>query len=365
MPNPELPAAIIDPAMTTTDSAAAVAGEGAETPAAVDEAGASDNSPAPAKVEAPKVATAQVPAPILPQAAAPTDPVQAESTKPEQGRAKEVSSGDTAKTDKPDSKSAPIPALPAASLSIPEALAAAGVLASPPQQPQPPVLQTAGPAGTRSVSPLADAPGRQVQATALLATGPKLTKDDGAAQPDAPSPTPNANSFALLIGHDASKALANAQQPSATPRVDSSALTDASVQVAATDMDSQQLDALVRDIAAVSGKSARAEFRLAAEHLGSLDVRLHTSDAGVSVAIRTQSEQSHSTVAQAQHQLTDDMRANGLKVASTSVMLGQGGADRQRQDRAPAPAPAPIEVATGDREQSEPINQRRPTGRYA
>jgi hypothetical protein len=46
-------------------------------------------------------------------------------------------------------------------------------------------------------------------------------------------------------------------------------------------------------------------------------------------------------------------------------MLGHGGADRQRQDRAPAPAPTPIEVATGDREQSEPVNQRRPTGRYA
>jgi flagellar hook-length control protein FliK len=198
----------------------------------------------------------------------------------------------------------------------------------------------------------------------LLATGPKLTKDDGAAQSDKASPSPNANSFALLIGQDASKAVTNAQQPSAAPRVDFSAAA-ASTQIAATDMDSQQLDALVRDIAAVSGKSAHAEFRLAAEHLGSLDVKLHTSDAGVSVAIRTQSEQSQSTVAQAQHQLTDDMRANGLKVASTSVMLGHGGADRQRQDRAPAPAPTPIEVATGDREQSEPVNQRRPTGRYA
>jgi flagellar hook-length control protein FliK len=362
--------------MTAPDSKAELPlpGKGVETPDRDGQPASSDPGATLTEAELATATTPQVPAPVPPQPlATAAGAAQAPTAGAGQGRSKKTSTDDAKKTGNADPKSGTVPAVPAAALSIPEVLAAAGVLASPPpqaqpvspaQQPQPPVLQTADPAGARSVSPLADAPGRQVQAAALLAAGPKLTRDDGPAKPDAPSPAANPNSFAMMIGQDATKAMANAQQPSASLRLDSSAAS-VSTQVAATDMDSQQLDALVRDIAAISGKSARAEFRLAAEHLGSLDVRLHTSDAGVSVAIRTQSEQSQSTVAQAQHQLTDDMRANGLKVASTSVMLGHGGADRQRQDRAPAPAPAQIEVASGDREQSEPLNQRRPVGRYA
>lgn len=130
------------------------------------------------------------------------------------------------------------------------------------------------------------------------------------------------------------------------------------------DLDLQQLDALVRDIAAVSGTSARAEFRLTASQLGPLDVRLHTSDAGVAVTIRTHDDQSHTTVAQAQQQLSDDMRANGLKVAATNVMLG-GDTDRQRHDRPNGPA-LPIEVAAPEADQPQPSsNEQRPEGRYA
>lgn len=131
-----------------------------------------------------------------------------------------------------------------------------------------------------------------------------------------------------------------------------------------SDLELHQLDALMRDIAAVSGTSGRAEFRLTANQLGPLDVRLHTSDAGVAVTIRTHDDQSHSTVTQAQQQLSDDMRANGLKVAATNVMLG-GDMDRQRQDRPNAPA-LPIEVAAPETHESQsPSNEQRPEGRYA
>ena len=129
--------------------------------------------------------------------------------------------------------------------------------------------------------------------------------------------------------------------------------------------DLHQLDALVRDIAEVSGTSGRAALRLTAEQLGNLEIKLHRSDEGISVTIRTESEQAHSTVAQAQQQLADDMRANGLKLTATSVMLGHGGAGQERQDRQGLPFAKPIEAAASESEASETSNDERPDGRYA
>lgn len=160
--------------------------------------------------------------------------------------------------------------------------------------------------------------------------------------------------FAAAIGH----ARAAAITPHATAGENGAALSS-------TALDLHQLDALVRDIAAVSGTSGRAAFRLTADQLGPMEVRLHTSEAGVAVTIRTHDETSRTTVTQAQQQLTEDMRANGLKVAATNVMLGGGGADRQRQDRPSAPAPRLIEVAASEREQSLSSDEPRPDGRYA
>lgn len=129
--------------------------------------------------------------------------------------------------------------------------------------------------------------------------------------------------------------------------------------------DLHQLDAIARDIAEVSGPAGRAAFRLAVQQLGALDVRLQATDSGVSVSIRAQNEQGQQTIAQAQQQLWDDMRSNGLKVASTSVMLGQGGAERQHDERAQAPRMAFVEAAASEREQQASNDQQRPSGRYA
>jgi len=154
-------------------------------------------------------------------------------------------------------------------------------------------------------------------------------------------------------------ALAQAKPASATPH------PSAPVGLAAgsSELDLHQLDALVRDIAAVSGTNSRAAFSLTADQLGPIEVRLHTSDAGVAITIRTHDDQSHATVTQAQQQLTDDMRANGLKVVATNVMLGGG--DRQRQDRPNVPASLPIEVAAPEADPPSSLNEPRPDGRYA
>ena len=183
-------------------------------------------------------------------------------------------------------------------------------------------------------------------------TGDPASKTSATATPELAIPL-DLQALTTALGH---------ARPSATaPHL--SATSNAS-QHPTSDLDLQQLDALVRDIAAVSGASGRAEFRLTASQLGPLDVRLHTSDAGVAVTIRTHDDQSHTTVTQAQQQLSDDMRANGLKVAATNVMLG-GDMDRQRQDRPNAPAlPIEVEAAEADQSQSS-SNEQRPDGRYA
>ncbi|HET6942127.1 MAG TPA: flagellar hook-length control protein FliK [Sphingomicrobium sp.] len=129
--------------------------------------------------------------------------------------------------------------------------------------------------------------------------------------------------------------------------------------------DLRQLDALVRDIAELSGSSARAAFKVEGRELGQVDVRLQASDAGVSVAIRTDSEHGRSAVAAAQNQLSDDMRSNGLKVAATSISFGQGGAERHRDDRQHASRSAFIEAALTETKQSQSPTDRRPSGRFA
>jgi flagellar hook-length control protein FliK len=131
------------------------------------------------------------------------------------------------------------------------------------------------------------------------------------------------------------------------------------------DGDLRQLDALVRDIAELSGSSARAAFRVEGRELGQVDVRLHASDAGVSVAIRADSEHGRSAVAAAQNQLSDDMRSNGLKVAATSISFGQSGAEGHRNDRQHASRPALIETAASEAEQNQSPTDRRPSGRFA
>jgi flagellar hook-length control protein FliK len=129
--------------------------------------------------------------------------------------------------------------------------------------------------------------------------------------------------------------------------------------------DLHQLDALLRDIAEVSGTSGRAAIRLTAEQLGGLEIKVHRSDSGINVSIRTDNEQGRSTVVQAQQQLADDMRASGLKLAATSVMMGHSGAERERHDRQPLHFTRPIEAAPDDRHDEETTDELRPDGRYA
>ena len=187
------------------------------------------------------------------------------------------------------------------------------------------------------------------------------SRADPVAGPSTTDPSPG--NFALVIEQNGLGAPIAHSLKALPPRAPASpADSSAALPV---DSDLRQLDALVRDIAELSGSSARAAFKVEGRELGQVDVRLHASDAGVSVAIRTDSEHGRSAVAAAQGQLSDDMRSNGLKIAATSISFGQGGAERHRDDRQHASRPAFVETAASEAKQSQSPTDRRPSGRFA
>lgn len=248
-----------------------------------------------------------------------------------------------------------------AALTMQQALAAVAslsVASGAPQQPTASAKTSPAPALSSNTAPSARA-------------APSPARTDGTPLHDsklAPAPvstltTVQSNSLAMLLEQrgPATTQVRSAQGPSAP--VAASQLADLSSHAHSYDL--HQLDALVRDIAEVSGTTGRAAMRLTADQLGPLEIRLHRSDAGMTITIRTETEQSHSTVVQAQQQLSDDMRANGVKLAATSVMLGHGGSEAERQNRQPLPFAPPIEAAASDADQSETCDEQRPAGRYA
>ncbi|RST31565.1 flagellar hook-length control protein FliK [Sphingomonas ginkgonis] len=265
---------------------------------------------------------------------------------------------------------------PAALLTLQQTLAAVGAFAASPK-PTPAASPTAE-APAPGSTPIATAPTLPAmaaqQASAMLPTArpARATSDaaggeeKGAVAPLGSHPLSHllpATDLAPLLPPDAPVPAPAADKVAAPAAVPLPVQVDKALAENGTAL--HQLDALVRDIAEISGASGRAAFRLAADQLGPLEVRLHAGEAGMSVSIKTETAQSHSTVAQAQQQLGDDLRASGLKVAATSVMLEQGGTDRQRQERAASPPPVRIEVAVPGANPERDTDQQRPAGRYA
>ncbi len=129
--------------------------------------------------------------------------------------------------------------------------------------------------------------------------------------------------------------------------------TDAALdQMSAWAAETEELGTLSQDIAALSSPSRRIAFRMEGAQLGMLDVRLQTSDAGVSVGFRTETEQSRAAIAQAQPRLVEDLRATGIRVSDTQVSTDAGTSQRERPAE-PQP-PQLIEVALLPSDQSPP-----------
>lgn len=295
--------------------------------------------------------------PEAPRAASPASPADTPPTRllrPLRPRASAVS-----ESGEPDGQD-----LPPVSCTMQQALAAVAAIVLVKGAPPASSAASSGTPAAPAASAVAEAPTiagsgpLRAKPAALPVAGDSAALNDGtASMPSldyAPTNAPAVDAQILGAGLPHAKLAVPAGYAPAVHTVDAS-----------TDPELQQLDALMRDIASVSGASGRAAFRLTAEQLGPMEVRLHSSDAGVAVTIRTHDDHSRTTVSQAQQQLTDDMRANGLKVAATNVTVGGGGGDRQPHDRPHAPAALPIEASLPDADRPQLSNKPRLDGRYA
>lgn len=132
---------------------------------------------------------------------------------------------------------------------------------------------------------------------------------------------------------------------------------------AALATETQELDTLSNDIAALSSPSRRIAFRMEGAQLGMLDVQLTSSDAGVSIGFRTETEHSRAAVAQAQPRLVEDLRATGLRVSDTHVSTDAGSSQR---DRPAEPKPPPmVEHASTPSDPANPTAPKPSGGRFA
>jgi len=138
------------------------------------------------------------------------------------------------------------------------------------------------------------------------------------------------------------------------------------VHASASDLDGSHIDLLLKDISELTSSAGKASFQLSSEHLGRLQVRLESSEVGLSVAIKTDSERGHVAVSHSQDQLRDELHTNGLRVSETSVALSHNGADRERHGHgASSRFAAPIEAALESRAETDPTQSDRPDGRFA
>ncbi len=127
----------------------------------------------------------------------------------------------------------------------------------------------------------------------------------------------------------------------------------------ATEM--QELDGYAQDIAAISAPSRYIAFRMEGAQLGQLDVQMLSSEAGVSIHFRSESDPSRLALTQAQPRLVDDFRGTGIRISETSVSAD---ADQSQRERAAAPPPT-IETACVDTSDPTPPPTTIATGRFA
>lgn len=184
-----------------------------------------------------------------------------------------------------------------------------------------------------------DSPEERAADVELLSTSPTATIS-------APPPPPLAN------GPTAASAIA---QPDPLQTI-----ADRQLDLA---RDTRWIDELARDIVSTSGRSDRLSFSLIPPQLGQLHVELSHSDQGLSVHMRSESEATTQIVGAAQPRLVDDLKSQGIRVASTDVSTGggqsQGQGQQQRDDS------QLFEFARQRFETSDDKESDRPGGRFA
>jgi flagellar hook-length control protein FliK len=132
--------------------------------------------------------------------------------------------------------------------------------------------------------------------------------------------------------------------------------------------DTVWLNDLARDIVAAGKGSDRLSFRLMPQHLGRLDVDLTTTRGAVSVSMSASSNEAVRIVAAAQPRLIEELRVQGVRVASTDVTGGntqsQSEHHHQHAHQHQRPEPKPAFVKPSIRQEQTPKSMR-PVGRFA
>jgi flagellar hook-length control protein FliK len=136
--------------------------------------------------------------------------------------------------------------------------------------------------------------------------------------------------------------------------------------------DDAWIEQLAHDIAATKSQNGDISFRLMPRHLGRLDVAMRQEEGGVSLKLDTRHEATATVVQAAQGRLVEDLRQQGVRVASAEVTCTPGESGRpsqqgtqQGQGRGAAHDPAHlIETAP---ERAEPRDEERAAdrGRFA
>jgi flagellar hook-length control protein FliK len=99
--------------------------------------------------------------------------------------------------------------------------------------------------------------------------------------------------------------------------------------------DSLWLDSLARDIVAAGDGGGRLSFRLSPPTLGALDVSITPRETGVAVAMTTSTEDAARIIGASTARLVDDLRAQGLRVASADVTADNAQSQHRAQHETP------------------------------
>jgi len=127
--------------------------------------------------------------------------------------------------------------------------------------------------------------------------------------------------------------------------------------------ESEWMDRVARDIAQFAGKDGVLKFQLNPENLGSLHIEiLHAAD-GVSLRFGTETEGARNVLADAQHRLANEARAQGVRIAETHIDFG----NHNNGSGQKTPQTQPQIITQGQAQGAEPAEKARskPLERFA
>lgn len=122
---------------------------------------------------------------------------------------------------------------------------------------------------------------------------------------------------------------------------------------------------LAHEIVSARRADNEISFRLAPRHLGTLDIELRETADGLTVEMRTSTEEATQMIQRDTGRLIDDLRQRGINITDTSLHFGASGDGRNSRNGA-IPLPGlPLPERGQEAAQDQDQHRRRPLGRFA